>query len=471
MSGERNSRVRRRSRADNEISDSTTTNKERDSECSSEKEASSDQPKSPVILLNKERTTSSSSVKSSRQQSVKSKISDDSSENVEEKKSTYSKYESSSNNNKKIEIIDSVRKVENFLQSAKMMKDNRESGTPDYNESSIQDKRRKSRKKRREQKRVDMDSNRTEDDAYDEEVRSSEREVTRSRTKKSRPNIPRKNRRKRRRSRGDSSLKPEKDEELPITEILRKAQENPKPRYEEPLPLTELTTDRIYVQGRNGFSAFKIPNDRTNSIFRRSLPKEKSPPPFPIRVSIFTQRVWNYTGLVHQGLLAGMALMHLILVETFFRQSAEFLEDYSVVSEYYTNIFSYLITMCIISAFDRFDLAQLNIEHYREIYSEHSRSLLAVPLYIATFCLHQTSLLVDDNISLIGYHRNKTENENNSTNVITDEHLSTWQKVTVAKDSMAVLAWLFVVLGPREDMLLAHLKSMEKYIEMTKNSA
>lgn len=317
MSVDRSSRDRRRSRQDNETSNSTTTtNKEKDSENSSEKEASSDRLKSAIIPLNKERTTSSSSVKSSsRRQSPKAEISDDS-ENVEEKNSTYSKYESSSNSQKRIEIIDSVRKVEHFLQNAKIMKGNRESETPDYNEPLKRDKRRKSRKKRREKNRVNVDSNRTEDDAYDKEARSSERERARSRTKKSQPNIPRKSRRKKRRSRGDSLAKPEKndDEELPITEILRKAQENPKPRYEEPLPLTELTTDRVYVEGRNGFSAVKIPNDRRNGIFRRSLSKAKTPPLFPVRVAIFMQKIWNCTGLLHQGLLAGMALMHLILV-------------------------------------------------------------------------------------------------------------------------------------------------------------
>lgn len=33
----------------------------------------------------------------------------------------------------------------------------------------------------------------------------------------------------------------------------------------------------------------------------------------------------------------------------------------------------------------------------------------------------------------------------------------------MSKDLFAVLAWLFVALGTRDDMLLTHLEAMEKY--------
>lgn len=138
-------------------------------------------------------------------------------------------------------------------------------------------------------------------------------------------------------------------------------------------------------------------------------------------------------------------------------------------------------------------MAHVSLEHLREIYAEHYHSFMALPLYIATFCLHQTSLLVDDRISLLNYAVNSTEFEEvsndsiilklkrsfekfyfrvsfifqNSTGIIVEEDLVTWQRVTLAKDGLAVFAWLFVALDPREDMLLTHLTFMEKYADIT----
>jgi len=43
------------------------------------------------------------------------------------------------------------------------------------------------------------------------------------------------------------------------------------------------------------------------------------------------------------------------------------------------------------------------------------------------------------------------------------KELSNWQKITISKDLLAVFAWLFVALGTRDNMLLMHLESMEKY--------
>ena len=137
----------------------------------------------------------------------------------------------------------------------------------------------------------------------------------------------------------------------------------------------------------------------------------------------------------------------------------------------------------------RFDLAHLDLLHLRQIYIDYSHSFLAVPLYIATFCLHCTSILIDDKISLIRYTGNTTElesvrliinnlrksnfavaeyNQNhinfqNCTVIITEEEFDIWHKVTITKDGLAILAWLFIALGPREDLFLTHLKDMEKY--------
>lgn len=107
------------------------------------------------------------------------------------------------------------------------------------------------------------------------------------------------------------------DDELPITEILKRSQENPRTKFENQLPLPELTTDKIYVQHRGGFSAMKI-RSRSSQLRQKlkaagnndDVEHRDSP---PIKVAITVQQLWKSSGLVFQGLLGGMALMHFIM--------------------------------------------------------------------------------------------------------------------------------------------------------------
>ncbi|RLU24112.1 hypothetical protein DMN91_004321 [Ooceraea biroi] len=264
------------------------------------------------------------------------------------------------------------------------------------------------------------------------------------------------------------------DDEMPITEILKKAQENARTKYEEPVPLLELSTDTIYIQGRSGFSAVKIGG------FRRALENDttratkggmaddrdfaETQTHTLIRVAITAQKFWKRTGLVYQGLLGGMALLHFMMIHFFFDTSREFVSNYSIFSEAYANIFSFLITLCVISIFDKFDLVRLDMDHLREIYADHAKTALSIPLYLVTFGLHQVSSKIDDQLALAHYYNNnETTWSNNTMSENFFDELNGWQKITTTKDLLAVFAWLFVALGTRDNMLLMHLESMEKY--------
>ncbi|GAB1859870.1 hypothetical protein CAJAP_01108 [Camponotus japonicus] len=262
------------------------------------------------------------------------------------------------------------------------------------------------------------------------------------------------------------------DNEVPITEILKKAQENARTKYEEPVPLPELTTDTIYIQGRSGFSAVKIGGSRR--ALRNDTPRvteegknhdsAETRIHALIKVAITGQKFWKCTGLVYQGLLGGMALLHFIMIHIFFNTSMEFISNYSAFSEVYTNIFSFLIALCVISIFDKFDLARLDMDYLREIYMDHAKTAIAIPLYLLTFSFHQASLKIDDQLALIHYRNiNETTWPNNTAQETLLEELQGWQKITMSKDLLAVFAWLFVALGTRDDMLLMHLESMKQY--------
>ncbi|CAG5102092.1 Protein of unknown function [Cotesia congregata] len=213
-----------------------------------------------------------------------------------------------------------------------------------------------------------------------------------------------------------------KDNEVPITEILRQAEENPRRQYEEPKPLTQLSTDTIYVQGVNRFSAVKIPAERITR--GRRGPDTGETAMYPIKIAILAQKAWKNAGFIYQGLLAGMAFIHFILIQIYFKPLKKPIEDYSIIAEIYTNLFSFFIVMCIISAFDRFDLAHFDIEHFRGLYNNYAKAMT----------------------------------ENITTTTISDEELENWKAITLTKDGIVVVAWLLVSFGPPNDMLLTHLK-------------
>lgn len=56
--------------------------------------------------------------------------------------------------------------------------------------------------------------------------------------------------------------------------------------------------------------------------------------------------------------------------------------------------------MCVF----RFDLAHIGGDHMREIFKYHSISILAVPLYLAVFSLHQLTSKADDKLTLFHYN-------------------------------------------------------------------
>nr|XP_033187726.1 uncharacterized protein LOC117155644 [Bombus vancouverensis nearcticus] len=266
------------------------------------------------------------------------------------------------------------------------------------------------------------------------------------------------------------------DNELPITEILRRSQENARTKYEHQVPLPVLTTDKVYVQHRGGFSTMKInqtkgfPSDKkTERASSVDIHDEDNSP--PIKVAIMLQQFWKNTGLLYQGLLGGMAFTHFIMLHVFFNNSIEFIAKYSPFCEIYTNIFSFLIAMCIVSTFDKFDLARFDVEHLRELYFDHNKAIIAVPLYLVVFCLHQIGAETDDQLNLIHYYNSNHTVWQNVTNVqsLLDD-LNSWQRISMSKDLLAVFAWLFVSLGTKDDSFLTYLQSMEKYADDIESS-
>ncbi|XP_015603493.1 uncharacterized protein LOC107271707 [Cephus cinctus] len=245
---------------------------------------------------------------------------------------------------------------------------------------------------------------------------------------------------------------------LPIADILDETKEMPSPS-EDSAPLRDLTTDTIYIQrGDADFSAVKIL--RRNTFESPYVDAERKHSSNPIDISVKTQKFWKCTSLIYQGLLGGLGLMHFILMQTYFERNFDSIATYSNVSEIYTNVFSFLTVMCLVSSLDRCDAAHLHGNHIREIYLNASGSVIAIPMYLTMLCLHQTTVQVDDKFSLIRY--NITTLTNNNGRQIFLEELGSWQALTMTKDILAFIAWICTCVGSRADLLLIQLETMQK---------
>ncbi|KAL2729110.1 uncharacterized protein V1477_016591 [Vespula maculifrons] len=251
--------------------------------------------------------------------------------------------------------------------------------------------------------------------------------------------------------------------EIPITEILKK--------YEEPVPPTPLTTDKIYIQSDNGFNAVKIitkEDDRRNVLKFLSKGRLSKRIYSPISIAIIAQKMFTRVAFIYQGLLGGMALVHLIMIQFFFDSSMDFILKYSHFSEIYCSLFSLLIAFSVVSTFDKFDLAGLDVDQLRNICKDYVGSTIAIPLYLATLCLHETFANVDDKLTLIHYQNfnNTSWNDTMYMEEIFDG-LTTWKKVNISKDLLAILGWFFVAIDIRQDTLLIHLESIERSAQTT----
>ncbi|KAJ8678518.1 hypothetical protein QAD02_014305 [Eretmocerus hayati] len=245
--------------------------------------------------------------------------------------------------------------------------------------------------------------------------------------------------------------------EIPITEILRRTQEQ-RTKYEEPSPMSQLTAKTMYVQGTNGFSAIKFSS--ANARYpRKSIGSViSSTGPRPQKVATYFQKIWNSYGLIIQGLLGGMAMLHFILLESSMADLTDLFDNYSHFSEIYTCLFSFFISLCIMSILDKFDLAHVSRDHFRRIFENHKRSILALPLYITAFSLHQFMAKIDDKLSLYGQNSSSTTNNSFGEQV-------TWEKMTLSKDALVTLGWMIVSTGDDSNLLLMNLESSNEYTD------
>uniref|UniRef100_A0A182N2Y6 Uncharacterized protein n=1 Tax=Anopheles dirus TaxID=7168 RepID=A0A182N2Y6_9DIPT len=225
-------------------------------------------------------------------------------------------------------------------------------------------------------------------------------------------------------------------------------------------PTTEAAVtriDKMYIQTASGYR----PVDNTYSYHKsRALiggdPESNSHTiNTSVHLSCAVQRVWHLLSTVCHGLLGGLAFAHLLLICTTrpYDWVDASIRHYSAFAEVYANTFYCLAIVCMVSIFDRMDIA------YGGDTNVSFRSIFIIMIYVMTIILSLSAGTMDERLYVTPTLNVTVWEEELETNKV----LSVWNALSIARSVGAIFGWLVVGFLPNQDNLYDQLLEMEKY--------
>ncbi|XP_052860383.1 uncharacterized protein LOC128267557 [Anopheles cruzii] len=216
--------------------------------------------------------------------------------------------------------------------------------------------------------------------------------------------------------------------------------------------------DKMYIQTASGYR----PVDNTYSYHKTTVlaiggdPESNSNTiSTSVHLSCAVQRTWHLLSTICHGLLGGLAFAHLLLISTTrpYDWVDASLRHYSDFAEVYANTFYCLAIICMVSIFDRMDIAQggdSNISF---------RSIFIIMIYMMTIIMSLSAGTMDERLYLTSTLNVTIWEEELETNKV----LSIWNALSIARSVGAIFGWLVVGFLPNQDNLYEQLLEMEKY--------
>lgn len=178
-----------------------------------------------------------------------------------------------------------------------------------------------------------------------------------------------------------------------------------------------------------------------------------------VHLSGAVQRLWLHIANVCHGLLGGLALAHLLLICT--TRPYDWVEasirHYSAFAEVYANAFYCLAIICMVSIFDRMDIAHFSLSSATDS-NISFRSVVIIMIYAATIVLSLSAGSMDERLYLSASNVTVWEEE-----LETNKVLSIWNTLSIARSVGAIFGWIVIGMSPDQDQLYEHLLEMEKY--------
>uniref|UniRef100_A0A182K080 Uncharacterized protein n=1 Tax=Anopheles christyi TaxID=43041 RepID=A0A182K080_9DIPT len=218
--------------------------------------------------------------------------------------------------------------------------------------------------------------------------------------------------------------------------------------------------DKMYIQTASGYR----PVDNTYSYHKSRVliggdPESNSHTiNTAVHLSCAVQRVWHLLSTVCHGLLGGLAFAHLLLICTTkpYDWVDTSLRHYSAFAEVYANTFYCLAIVCMVSIFDRMDIA------YGGDTNISFRSIFIIMIYVMTIILSLSAGTMDERLYVTATLNVTVWEEELETNKV----LSIWNALSIARSVGAIFGWLIVGFLPNQDNLYDQL--LETYHNPTR---
>eukprot|EP00099_Drosophila_melanogaster_P021858 NP_649174.1 uncharacterized protein Dmel_CG14186 [Drosophila melanogaster] len=139
------------------------------------------------------------------------------------------------------------------------------------------------------------------------------------------------------------------------------------------------------------------------------------------------------------------------------------ISDYAGFAEIYLNTFYCLAIICLVSVFDRMDICRWSFSNASELIS--FRWLIITMIYVATIILAICSDSIDEKLYLFNNNANITLTQQE---MLSNSVQSVWSSLSVTRSIAAISGWIMIGLTPQEDMLYEHLVDLTKY-QLTNN--
>uniref|UniRef100_A0A1B6EGB3 Uncharacterized protein n=1 Tax=Clastoptera arizonana TaxID=38151 RepID=A0A1B6EGB3_9HEMI len=263
-----------------------------------------------------------------------------------------------------------------------------------------------------------------------------------------------------------------------ITAVLKDLQEDvimsrfsqpPVKSDEEPIQDFKITgRDNVYVQNRSGFVVTPRERALTQNTTMRSTHQDwmedltDTTRETPLDVAIQVQSMFTPISGICFGLLGGIAVFQLILAFSLSMgmdgsEGLVFLESYSKIARIAPIAFYILLAFCIVSVFDRFDLAHLDMNHCIELLAYRQSWAIAI-IYILVLLSTLMCAYYDDLLILYPHDKSFTLNKYQLS-----QSLYEWQLWNTCRTILAVVGWVVFSLTMPDDLLLHHLQNIKQY--------
>ncbi|XP_055321008.1 uncharacterized protein LOC129577630 [Sitodiplosis mosellana] len=221
-------------------------------------------------------------------------------------------------------------------------------------------------------------------------------------------------------------------------------------------------TDKMFIQTPRGFRSV------SDNHFLKSATHDDPDCGRPgvannaASLSCFVQRVWILLANMCHGLLAGLALAHILFIGTTTPKDllSGSLKSYISSTEIYTNTFYCLAILCLVSILDRMDICRCTVLNANESIS--FRWIIVVMIYMATIILCLSSESFDERFYILSNNVNNTS----TSTMEMQEHsrvVNIWSSLSLARSIGAIVGWILIGLRPSDDHLYDQLVEMEKY--------